>query len=79
MEREKIQGLQLYFDQNFHSQIHAIGFVAVENANEHLEFDEEPFYTVMIGWRNMYYRKIIPRQLDNGCGEVDRIIEEHMP
>lgn len=78
-ERVKIQRIQSYFDQNFRSEIHAVGFVAMENPNEHLEFNEPPFYAVMIGWRSMYYRKIIPRQLDDGYGEIDRIIENHIP
>lgn len=77
-ERNKIQRIQRYFDECFQSQIHAVGVVEMENFNEHHKFNEDPYYVVSIGWRNMYYRKIIPSQLEEGCGDVDLIIQEHI-
>lgn len=79
IERNKIKRIQNYFEESFQSQIHALGVVEMENFNEHHKFDEDPYYVISIGWRNMYYRKIIPTQLESGYGEVDKIIDEHTP
>lgn len=75
----KIHRIQNYFNQNFRSPIHAVGGVVMDNHNEFHKFNEPPYYAVKIGWRNMFYRKIIPSQIDSGEGDIDQIIDEHIP
>lgn len=77
-ERRKIQHVQQYFTQNFQNRIHAVGSVVMDNFNEHIKYGESPDYVVSIGWRDMYYRKIIPSTLHESDGDVHQIIYEHI-
>ena len=78
-EQSRINSLQQYFSGRAGEKIHAVGIVAIDNWNGHIEWKEEPKYIVNIFWRDMFYRKIIPHTLyDDPFGGVDQIIRDHM-
>lgn len=78
-ERNQIKSIQNYLeDRNGYSiKIHAIGFIKLENPNEHIEWGEDPQYIVDIVWRDMYYRKSIPDIMYNGFYDIDCIVRRH--
>lgn len=78
-ERKQIENVQNYFNSQFQNKIHAIGVVGIENFTQHSKWGEDPIYIVKIGWRDMYYRKIIPLKLDDDYySGVHKIISEHV-
>ncbi|MDF4592846.1 phospholipase D-like domain-containing protein [Vibrio parahaemolyticus] len=78
-ERSSSISLQNYFNSRSGRRIHAIGTIAMDNWNGHMEWDEEPEYIVNIFWRDMYLRKLIPEALYDDCfGGINEIISGHV-
>lgn len=79
-ERLAARRIQSYFESRCGSEIHGAGWVTCTNANEYYKgYANHPEYKVIISMRNAYFRKVIPVELDNCSGEVEKIIELHKP
>lgn len=75
-ERKKIDEIHQYFSSHG-SSIHAIGCISLSNPNEHIKYNENPTYIIDIKRSNMFYRKIIPNELDPEYNdEIYKIIED---
>ncbi|EIU5250294.1 TPA: hypothetical protein L4623_004926 [Pseudomonas aeruginosa] len=76
-EREQIHKIQNYFNHNQGNKIHAVGVIAMDNPNEHIEWGEEPEYVIKTLWRDMYYRKLIPDVIYDGYLDIECIVRRH--
>lgn len=76
-ERQTIERVQNYFKDRHDIKIHALGFVGMDNHNEHIEYGEDANYVIHVLWRDMFFRKIIPEKIENGEIDIDEIINRH--
>lgn len=80
MEQEfnKIIYIRNHFSNRSNHLIHAIGVVSILNGNEHIEWGEDQEFGIIVSWRDMYYRKLVPEILyDDGDGFISTIIKKH--
>lgn len=75
-ERNKIRQIHQYFQSSYHIPIHAIGQIYISNFNEHTKWNSDPIYMIHIIRSNMFYRKIIPSELDGEYDGVSEIIDD---
>jgi len=79
-ERRDAARVQSYFDSEYGSKIHGAGWVVCTNAGEYLKgYASVPEFKVAIPIRNAYFRKLVPVELDEYSGEIEKIIDRHKP
>jgi phosphatidylserine/phosphatidylglycerophosphate/cardiolipin synthase-like enzyme len=76
-ERAEMQNVQNYFKDNHKFKIHALGVVVPINESAFNHYNENLHYEIKIRWRDIYYRKIIPSELSDAEGNIEKIINKH--
>ena len=78
-ERENFLAPRNFFRNNLDNEVHAYGFVRERDQGFKATRASDVEYSVDLTWRHIYWRKIIPKELFEEEGNIDRIIEKHKP